>query len=127
MTEPIWEAMNEPDQYGWVEKPWGRYLIVHGGPGFQIKSLIVDPGQELSLQLHRLRSERWIVVSGVGRANIDERESDIQIGDQLFVPVGMKHRLGNPGDEQLEIVEVQFGAYLGEDDIERFEDRYGRV
>jgi mannose-6-phosphate isomerase-like protein (cupin superfamily) len=66
-------------------------------------------------------------VSGVGRANIDQRESEIQIGDQLFVPVGMKHRLGNPGDEQLEIVEVQFGAYLGEDDIERFEDRYGRV
>jgi mannose-1-phosphate guanylyltransferase/mannose-6-phosphate isomerase len=89
--------------------------------------LVIDPDHELSLQLHRHRREQWIVVSGVGRATLDGVESELRVGDQLTVPVGMKHRLGNPGVAPFKIIEVQFGDYLGEDDIERFEDRYGRV
>jgi mannose-6-phosphate isomerase-like protein (cupin superfamily) len=112
---------------GWVEKPWGRYSVIDGGSGYQVKVIIVDPGQELSLQLHRCRNEQWIVVSGIGRANLDGVEAEFRVGDQRVIPIGMKHRLGNPGVAPFKIIEVQFGDYLGEDDIERFEDRYGRV
>jgi mannose-1-phosphate guanylyltransferase/mannose-6-phosphate isomerase len=125
-SEHIWEFMSESGQDAWVETPWGRYSIVHSGPGYQVKSLIVYPGQELSLQLHRRRSEHWIAVSGSGRAHVNGRTCEMGIGDQLSVPVGTKHRLGNPNAEPFEIVEIQFGDYLGEDDIKRFEDRYGR-
>jgi mannose-6-phosphate isomerase-like protein (cupin superfamily) len=127
MSGSLQEMANEPGQDGWVEKPWGRYSVIEGGSGYQVKALIVDPGHELSLQLHRRRSERWITVSGIGRANLDGVESELRVGDQLVVPVGVKHRLGNPGVAPFKIVEIQFGDYLGEDDIERFEDRYGRV
>ena len=126
MNESIWESVSESGQIAWVEKPWGRYSTIRRGPGYQVKSLIVYPGQELSLQLHRRRSERWIVVSGSGRAHVNGRTREMRIGDQLSVPAGTKHRLGNPNAEPFEIIEVQFGDYLGEDDIERFEDRYGR-
>jgi mannose-6-phosphate isomerase-like protein (cupin superfamily) len=127
MSELLREVANDPGQAGWVEKPWGRYSVIEGGSGYQVKVLIVHPGQELSLQLHRRRSEDWIVVSGIGIVNLDGVESELRVGDQLVVPVGVKHRLGNPGVAPFKIIEVQFGDYLGEDDIERFEDRYGRV
>ena len=127
MSESLREMADEPGQAGWVERPWGRYSLIDGGSGYQVKMLIVDPDQELSLQLHRHRSEQWVVVSGIGRANLDGVESELRVGDQLVVPVGMLHRLGNPGVAPFKIIEVQFGDYLGEDDIERFEDRYGRV
>jgi mannose-6-phosphate isomerase-like protein (cupin superfamily) len=127
MSESLREVANNPRPAGWVEKPWGLYSVIEGGSGYQVKVLIVDPGQELSLQLHRRRSERWTAVSGIGRAHLDGAESELRVGDQLAVPVGVKHRLGNPGVAPFKIIEVQFGEYLGEDDIERFEDRYGRI
>ncbi len=127
MNEPILGTVNEPGQSDWVEKPWGRFSVVHRGDGHQIKLLTVDPGQELSLQLHNHRSEYWVVLSGRGRAKLDAEMRDLRAGDQFSIQVGAKHRLANHGTAPLEIVEVQIGAYLGEDDIERFDDRYGRV
>jgi mannose-6-phosphate isomerase-like protein (cupin superfamily) len=127
MSGSLQELTDDLGQAGWVERPWGRYSVIDGGSGYQVKVLVIDPDHELSLQLHRHRREQWIVVSGVGRATLDGVESELRVGDQLTVPVGMKHRLGNPGVAPFKIIEVQFGDYLGEDDIERFEDRYGRV
>ncbi len=126
MNEPILESVIESGQGDWVERSWGRYAVVHSGPGYQVKSLIVNPGQALSLQLHRCRSEHWFVVSGSGQADLNKVTREMRVRDQLLVPVGAKHRLGNPNAEPFEIIEVQFRDYLGEDDVERFEDRYGR-
>ena len=109
-----------------VYRPWGYYESVDAGPRFQVKRLMVKPGQALSLQLHRKRAEHWVVVSGKARVTRGEETLELQADQSTYIPVGMKHRLENPGEEPLLIIEVQSGSYLGEDDIERFEDRYGR-
>jgi len=110
-----------------VMRPWGSYETLAQGPGFQVKHIVVDPGHALSLQLHRQRSEHWIVVRGTAEVTVGDTVSVLNENESTFIPVGTKHRLANCGELPLEIVEVQSGAYLGEDDIIRFDDRYGRA
>ncbi len=109
-----------------VFRPWGSYDSVDSGPGFQVKRLTVLPGAVLSLQLHHRRAEHWVVVSGTARITRDDEVFDLDVGGHTFIPRGAKHRIENPGTGTLRIIEVQVGDYLGEDDIVRFEDRYGR-
>ncbi len=110
-----------------VFRPWGSYESIASGPGFQVKSIIVDPGEKLSLQLHHQRSEHWVVVRGRAEVTVGERVSTLEANQSVYIPVETKHRLVNPGSEPLELIEVQCGGYLGEDDIVRFEDIYGRA
>ena len=109
-----------------VYRPWGYYESVDSGDRFQVKRLMVKPGHALSLQLHRKRAEHWVVVSGRARVTRGEDTLHLEENQSTFIPAGTRHRLENAGDEPLLIIEVQSGDYLGEDDIERFEDRYGR-
>lgn len=110
-----------------VDRPWGYYTVMGSGPGFQIKKIVVNPGQVLSLQMHYHRSEHWIVINGTAKVTIGEIESIVHENEGVFIPQTMKHRIENPGRLPLEIIEVQNGTYLGEDDIVRFEDKYGRA
>lgn len=108
------------------ERPWGRYTVLGGGDGYQVKEIVVQPGRRLSYQRHGRRSEHWLVVGGSGQVVLDGREQDIAAGDVVDVPIGLLHRVGNTGTEPLVFVEVQVGDYLGEDDIERIDDDFGR-
>lgn len=110
-----------------VYRPWGYYESVDEGPGYQVKRIVVNPGQALSLQRHRRRAEHWVVVSGTARVTCDDKVFDLGANQSTFIPLGAKHRLENPGAAPLQLIEVQSGDYLGEDDIERFEDRYRRA
>ena len=110
-----------------VSRPWGTYTVLEGGPGFKIKRIEVKPGASLSLQLHHQRTEHWVVVRGIARVTCGEREYDVPAGESTFIPVETKHRLENRGTEVLAIVEVACGDYIEEDDIVRFDDKYGRV
>ena len=109
-----------------VSRPWGTYIVVDEGPGFQVKRLRLRPGTAVSLQLHHHRSEHWVVVAGVAHVTLSDIETPLGVGQSVYVPDNTKHRLRNAGNEPLEVVEVQIGAYLQEDDIVRFEDLYGR-
>jgi mannose-1-phosphate guanylyltransferase/mannose-6-phosphate isomerase len=117
----------ETDLHTTVYRPWGKYQIVDKGEFFQVKRITVKPGASLSLQMHAHRSEHWIVVSGIAKVTRGEETFQIEANQSTYIPQGVKHRLGNPGKENLEMIEVQSGHYLGEDDIIRFEDTYGRV
>lgn len=110
-----------------TERPWGWYETVSEAPGNKIKRIRVHPGQQLSLQKHHQRSEHWVVVQGSARVTLDERQFDLQPGQSCDIAVGQVHRLTNLTQEAVEIVEVQFGSYLGEDDIVRLQDDYGRA
>jgi mannose-1-phosphate guanylyltransferase/mannose-6-phosphate isomerase len=110
-----------------VVRPWGSYETISQGPGFQVKHIVVHPGQALSLQLHDQRSEHWVVVRGSAEVTVGETVSVLKENESTFIPVGTKHRLANTGEVPLELIEVQCGEYLGEDDIIRFDDRYGRA
>ena len=110
-----------------VVRPWGTYTVLEEVPGYKIKRIDVKPGAALSLQLHHHRSEHWVVVSGVARVTRDEAVFDVHPNESTFIPPLTRHRLANPGTERLAIIEVQCGAYLGEDDIVRFDDIYGRT
>jgi mannose-1-phosphate guanylyltransferase/mannose-6-phosphate isomerase len=110
-----------------VARPWGSYESLADGPRFQVKHIIVDPGEPLSLQMHYHRSEHWVVVRGSAEVTVGDEVSILQENESTYIPAGTKHRLANPGKVPLELVEIQCGPYLGEDDIERFEDEYGRV
>jgi len=110
-----------------VSRPWGTYTLLEEAPRFKIKRIEVRPGAALSLQLHHRRSEHWVVVRGVAHVTNGEREFDLPPNESTFIPVETRHRLENRGVEPLVIIEVQCGDYLGEDDIVRFEDRYGRT
>jgi mannose-1-phosphate guanylyltransferase/mannose-6-phosphate isomerase len=109
-----------------VYRPWGYYEQVDAGERFQVKRLMVKPGAAISLQLHRKRAEHWVVVSGKARVTRGEDILHLEENQSTYIPVGTRHRLENPGTVPLLIIEVQSGSYLGEDDIERFDDRYGR-
>ena len=109
-----------------VFRPWGSYDSLENGSRFQVKRLSVKPGAQLSLQLHHHRAEHWVVVSGTARITRGEEIFLLEENQSTYIPVGVKHRIENPGKIQLEVIEVQSGSYLGEDDIVRFEDRYGR-
>jgi mannose-1-phosphate guanylyltransferase/mannose-6-phosphate isomerase len=110
-----------------VTRPWGTYTVLEGGPGYKIKRIEVRPGAALSLQMHHHRSEHWVVVSGSAKVQCDEREFLVLKNQSTYIPAGKKHRVENPGIVDLVMIEVQSGDYLGEDDIVRFSDIYGRV
>ena len=107
-------------------RPWGWYETVSEAPGHKIKRIGVLPGQQISLQKHLSRSEHWVVVRGTARVTLGADTFDLTVGQHCDIAKGQVHRLGNLGGALLEIVEVQFGAYLGEDDIVRLGDDYGR-
>lgn len=109
-----------------VHRPWGTYTVLEEGDGFKIKRIEVKPGASLSLQMHRHRSEHWVVVNGSAKVINGEREILINTNESTFIPAGHKHRLTNPGTTPCVMIEVQSGGYVGEDDIVRFEDAYGR-
>jgi mannose-1-phosphate guanylyltransferase/mannose-6-phosphate isomerase len=109
-----------------VFRPWGNYETVDAGERFQVKRIVVKPGGALSLQMHHHRAEHWVVVKGRARVTCDERVFELGENESTFIPLGSRHRLENPTDQPLELIEVQSGGYLGEDDIVRFEDAYGR-
>lgn len=109
-----------------VHRPWGSFDSVESGVGYQVKRLNVKPGGVMSLQRHLKRAEHWVVVSGTARVTRGDEVFTLKTNESTFIPVGVKHRIENPGPEILNLIEVQTGNYLGEDDIERFDDRYGR-
>ena len=108
-------------------RPWGSYDVVHSGDGFKIKHIMVNPGQRLSLQMHRHRAEHWIVVRGIARVTRGDETFIVAENQSTYIPQRVRHRLENPGTAPLELIEVQSGSRLDEDDIVRFEDAYGRV
>ncbi|MFN0064796.1 MAG: cupin domain-containing protein [Chlamydiales bacterium] len=108
-------------------RPWGSYTVLEEGPRYKIKRISVKPLQKLSLQMHYHRSEHWVVVTGTANVTIQEKERIVHEGESIFVPKSAIHRMENPGKVPLEIIEVQVGEYLGEDDIIRLEDIYGRL
>ncbi|GKS64406.1 alginate biosynthesis protein AlgA [Nitrospira sp.] len=110
-----------------VQRPWGSYTVLEEGPGFKVKRVTVNPGGRLSLQMHHQRSEHWVVIAGTARVTRDQEIFDLKVGESAGIPVKTKHRLENPGQETVHIIEVQNGPYLGEDDIVRFKDDYGRI
>lgn len=110
-----------------VHRPWGTYTVLGEGQGFKIKRIEVKPGGRLSLQMHQHRSEHWIVVSGIAKVINGLREFTVKTNESTYIPAGHKHRLENQQNELLVMIEVQSGGYLGEDDIVRFEDQYGRA
>ena len=116
----------EHDSHRKVHRPWGSYEVLDEGAGFQIKRLIVEPGAASSLQKHQRRAEHWVVVRGTARVTVGEKRYELREDESTYVPRGSVHRLENAGESPLEIVEVQTGDYLGEDDIVRLRDDYGR-
>ena len=110
-----------------VYRPWGSYDVVSGGDGFKVKHITVNPGQRLSLQMHRHRAEHWIVVRGIARVTRGDETFSVGENQSTYIPPRVRHRLENPGTAPLELIEVQSGSYLGEDDIVRFDDVYGRA
>jgi mannose-1-phosphate guanylyltransferase/mannose-6-phosphate isomerase len=120
------EGRDEHRVHRKVHRPWGWYDSVDSGPRFQVKRILVKPGASLSLQKHHHRAEHWIVVSGTAEVTCGERKLLLTENQSTYIPLGEVHRLANPGKLPLEIIEVQSGSYLGEDDIVRFEDTYGR-
>ena len=109
-----------------TERPWGWYETISEVPGNKIKRIGVHPGQQLSLQKHHQRAEHWVVTTGTARVTLDDRQFDLQPGEYCDIAIGQVHRLANLTNGPLEIVEVQFGSYLGENDIVRLQDDYGR-
>lgn len=109
-----------------VSRPWGQYIVLHAMPGYKVKKIMVEPGQRLSYQSHRHRHEHWVVTRGQARVLLEGVAHQLNVNDAIYIPAGAKHRLANDTAEMLEIIEVQIGDYLGEDDIERFEDDYLR-
>lgn len=109
-----------------VYRPWGWYEGIDEGERFQVKRIMVEPGEKLSLQMHHHRAEHWIVVSGTAKVTINGKETLLSENESTYIPLGHTHRLENPGKLPLHLIEVQSGSYLGEDDIVRFEDSYGR-
>jgi mannose-1-phosphate guanylyltransferase/mannose-6-phosphate isomerase len=117
---------SEADVHHRVFRPWGSYESLIVGEGFQVKRIVVNPGQQLSLQMHHHRAEHWVVVRGTAEVVNGDDTLLLKEDQSTYIPIGAKHRLTNPGKFPLELIEVQSGSYLGEDDIVRFEDVYGR-
>ncbi len=122
------EALGVPQalHHRHVARPWGMYDSVDSGERFQVKRIVVKPGSSLSLQMHHHRAEHWIVVSGTAEVTNGDKVMLLTENQSTYIPLGQVHRLSNPGKVPLEIIEVQSGSYLGEDDIVRLEDTYGR-
>lgn len=110
-----------------AQRPWGSYRVVDVGNGHKTKQITVRPGQRLSYQRHRRRSEHWFVVAGEADVTVEGRVFHIPSGSSIDIPLGAAHRIANPGGAELMFVEIQTGEYFGEDDIERIDDDYGRT
>ena len=121
------EQRSEAKLHREVYRPWGKYDSVDNGERFQVKRITVKPGAKLSVQMHHHRAEHWIVVSGTAKVKIDDTEQYVTENESVYIPITAVHALENPGKVDLELIEVQSGSYLGEDDIVRFEDKYGRM
>jgi mannose-1-phosphate guanylyltransferase/mannose-6-phosphate isomerase len=134
-SELVKQAVTHLKQLGWsqaithrrVARPWGWYDSIDTGDRFQVKRIGVLPGASLSMQMHHHRAEHWVVVKGTAEVTNGDSVRLVAENESTFIPLGTKHRLHNPGKTILEIIEVQSGSYLGEDDIVRFDDAYGRV
>lgn len=109
------------------KRPWGYFEVLSDAPDHKVKRIIVEPGGILSLQRHKKRSEHWFIVSGNGRMTLEDKQYPVNAGDTIDIPVGTAHRIENISTDKLIIIEVQTGTYFGEDDIERLEDKYGRI
>jgi mannose-6-phosphate isomerase-like protein (cupin superfamily) len=109
------------------ERPWGSFQVLDEADGYKVKRIVVLPGKRLSYQRHAKRSEHWIVVAGTGKVTLDGRELVVGMGETVDVPVGAAHRIENPGNHNLVFIEIQRGSYLGEDDIVRLQDDFGRA
>ena len=120
------EGRPEADTHRKIYRPWGYYDSVDAGNRFQVKRIVVNPGAALSLQMHHHRAEHWVIVRGTARVTRGDETFLVSENESTYIPIGTRHRLENPGKVPLEIIEVQSGAYLGEDDIIRFDDAYGR-
>ncbi|MFT6752729.1 MAG: mannose-1-phosphate guanylyltransferase/mannose-6-phosphate isomerase [Candidatus Azotimanducaceae bacterium] len=121
------KARPETKSHRKVYRPWGYYDSLEEGENFQVKKLAVNPGAQLSLQMHKHRAEHWVVVKGTALVVRGEKEYVLNVNESIFIPLGEKHKLSNPHEDMLEVIEVQSGDYLGEDDIIRFGDIYGRT
>ena len=121
------EGRSEFEFHREVYRPWGKYDSIDDGDRYQVKRITVKPGAKLSVQMHHHRAEHWIVVSGTAKVTKGEDTFFLSENESTYIPIGVVHALENPGMVELELIEVQSGSYLGEDDIVRFEDRYGRV
>jgi len=108
------------------QRPWGAWYALDRGDGYQVKRIVVNPGQRLSYQTHRQRAEHWVVVAGTATCTVDGETVEVKAGGCVDIGVGTPHRIANLHDDQLVIIEVQRGDYLGEDDISRLDDDYGR-
>jgi len=108
-------------------RPWGTYTVLEEGPNFKVKRIEVLPGKRLSYQKHSQRAEHWFVVAGTARVTLDDRDIEVRAGEAIDIPIGAAHRVENPGSEDLIFIEVQRGTYLGEDDIVRLQDDFGRT
>ena len=116
----------EAEEYPRFHRPWGWYETLMRGPQFQVKRIMVRSGGRLSLQSHAQRAEHWVVVAGAARVTLGGRVEELGANQSCYVPLGERHRLENPGGEELHLIEVQSGDYLGEDDITRYDDVYAR-
>jgi mannose-1-phosphate guanylyltransferase / mannose-6-phosphate isomerase len=121
------EKRSEVEHHPRVYRPWGSFESIDQGAGFQVKRLIVNPGAAISLQYHHHRSEHWVVVRGVALVRRGDQDIELSPNESVYIPAGMSHKLSNTGNTPLEVIEVQTGSYLGEDDIVRLEDQYGRI
>ena len=109
------------------DRPWGRWTVLACGDGYVVKEIVVNAGEVLSLQSHQHRAEHWVVIAGVAEVTVGEKVFSRSKNESVHIPVGTRHRIANIGSEPLRFIELQTGALLSEDDIERFEDRYGRT
>jgi len=109
------------------ERPWGSFTVLDEGEGYKVKRIEVLPGKRLSYQKHSKRAEHWMVVQGTGKATLDDREILLGVGEVIDIPTGSAHRIENPGDVKMIFIEIQRGDYLGEDDIVRLQDDFGRM
>ena len=107
-------------------RPWGTYTVLEEDRGFKVKRIEVLPGKRLSYQKHAQRAEHWFVVEGTAKVTLDDEEITVRAGEAIDIPIGAAHRVENPNEENLVFIEVQRGSYLGEDDIVRLQDDYGR-
>jgi mannose-1-phosphate guanylyltransferase/mannose-6-phosphate isomerase len=121
------EGRPEASQPPVVYRPWGSFEDIKVGPHYQVKHLVIKPGAKISLQYHNQRAEHWVVVRGRARITRGDATFELDPDQSTYIPLGETHRLENPSDEPLEVIEVQTGDYLGEDDIVRLEDTYGRT
>ena len=127
MTSTFTHTSSRTETIERTQRPWGWYETVSEVAGNKIKRIQVVPGQQLSLQKHSQRAEHWVVTQGTARITLDERVFDLTVGQHCDIAIGQVHRLANLSGGVVEIVEVQFGSYLGEDDIVRLQDDYGRL